>query len=318
MLNSSYAVIKMNRREEPCMLSQIKWNDRYNTNVGVIDAAHQKLFSIVSKLIALNEDEVKQQQACREGIKYFKNYTFKHFAEEEAYMQAINYSGYDLHKTLHDNMRDKTLPALEKELEEQGYSKESVNHFLGICVGWLNGHIIIEDLAITGRTVNKWIYHPSEDKLVSLKKATLQTLESFYKLQPELVSEHYSGENFSAGNIICYRLSYRNNAGEQMQVFLAYEERLALHILSGMVNKQITQFDKNVSQAVQILSQQFMTCIGKYFAPEYSYQFDRGEMLTFDQFLRTFDRAYPPYSLLFSTDGKGYIALCIKHSGIGK
>lgn len=296
------------------MLSAIKWDDRYNTNVGVIDAAHQKLFSIVSRLIALNEDETKQQHACREGIKYFKNYTFKHFAEEEAYMQAIDYEGYELHKILHDNMRDKTLPALEKELEEQDYSKESISHFLGICVGWLNGHIIIEDQAITGRTINKWVYQPSEDKLVSLEKAALQVLENFFKLDARLISEHYSGEIFTPENIICYRLNYCSNTGEQMQAFLAYEERLALHILGRMVNKQITKVDQTVAQAAKMLSQQFMTCIGKYFAPEYSYQFDKSDMLTFEQLLRTFDKAYPPYSLLFGTSGKGYLVLCIKQS----
>jgi len=312
MLNLSYKVKSAKPGEETCMLSEIKWNDRYNTNVGVIDAAHQKLFSIVSRLVALNEEETKQQQACREGIKYFKNYTFKHFAEEEAYMQAIDYSGYEMHKLLHDNMRDKTLPALEKELEEQNYSKESVSHFLGICVGWLNGHIIIEDLAITGRTINKWIHQPSEDKLISLEKTTLQVLETFFKLDAGLVSEHYSGEKFSPENIICCCLSYRSNTGELLQVFLAYEERLALHILSEMVSKQITRADKNVFQAVRTLSEQFMTCIGKYFAPEYSYQLEGSDMLTFDQLLRTFDKAYPPYSLLFDTGGKGYFVLCIR------
>lgn len=294
------------------MLSKIKWNDRYNTNVGVIDEAHQKLFSIVGKLIALNEDETKQQQACREGIKYFKNYTFKHFSEEEAYMQAIDYSGYEMHKTLHDNMRDKTLPALEREMEEQGYSKESVSHFLGICVGWLNGHIIIEDQAITGRTINKWVYQPSEDKLLSLEKAAIQVLESFFKVQADLISKHYSGEHFSSENVICYRINYHNHTGERLQVCLAYEERLALHLVSGVVNKQISKMDQNVSQAVKMLSQQFMTCIGKYFAPKYPYQLDKSEVLTFDQFIRTFDREYPPYSLLFSTGDKGYMALCIK------
>lgn len=75
---------------------------------------HKKLFSIVAivgKLIALNEDSAKQQHACREGIKYFKNYTLKHFAEEESYMRSINYSEYAMHQSLHDNMQNKTLPA---------------------------------------------------------------------------------------------------------------------------------------------------------------------------------------------------------------
>ena len=51
------------------MVKEIKWNERFNIGVESIDTAHRKLFSIVGKLIALNEDENKQQNACREGIK---------------------------------------------------------------------------------------------------------------------------------------------------------------------------------------------------------------------------------------------------------
>ena len=145
-----------------------------------------------------------------------------------------------------------------------------------------------------------------KDKLAALEKAASQTLETFFKLHPTLVSKHYGGEIFSSGNIICYRLSYHNSNGGQMRAFIAYEERLALHILSEMVNKQIVQVDPNVSQVLKMLSQQFMTCIGKYFGPEYSFQHDKSDMLSFDQFLRTFDKSYPPYSLLFNTGGNGY------------
>ena len=62
-------------------MEEIKWNDQFNLGVEIIDRAHQKLFSIVNKLVALSEDPVKQPYACREGIKYFKGYTLKHFAE---------------------------------------------------------------------------------------------------------------------------------------------------------------------------------------------------------------------------------------------
>ena len=138
------------------MTKEIKWNDRFNIGVDSIDTAHRRLFSIVGKLISLNEDETKQQHACREGIKYFKSYTIKHFEDEEAYMRSINYPNLAIHKSLHDSLRDKTLPALEEEMAAQDYSRESVQHFLGICVGWLNGHIMVEDRAITGKNPHKW------------------------------------------------------------------------------------------------------------------------------------------------------------------
>ena len=182
------------------MTKEIKWNDRFKVGVESIDSAHKKLFSIVGKLIALNEDENKQRHACREGIKYFKSYTIKHFEEEEAYMQSIGYLGLAVHKSLHDSLRDKTLPALEAEMEAQDYSTESVGHFLGICVGWLNGHIMVEDRAITGKNPHKWVHQPDDDELENLEKALSQGLESLSQTDVDIVSRRYSGEGFSTGN----------------------------------------------------------------------------------------------------------------------
>lgn len=187
-------------------LNAIKWNDRFNIGVEVVDKAHQKLFSIVGKLIVLNEEEKKQQHACREGIKYFKNYTLKHFAEEEAYMQSIGYPGYELHKKLHDNMCHNTLPALEEEMEEQDYSRESVGHFIGICIGWLNEHIMIEDHAIVGGYSHRWVHQSSEDAILSLQKAIVQAAKNLFRVDARLVSDHYSGEDFCEGNKLCLKI----------------------------------------------------------------------------------------------------------------
>lgn len=294
------------------MMKEVKWNDQFNIGVESIDKAHHKLFSIVGKLINLNETEAKQEHACREGVKYFKSYTIQHFADEEAYMQSIGYSGYAVHKRLHDDLRDKTLPALEAELEKRNYSPEAVQHFVGICVGWLNGHIMIEDRAITGRTSNKWVIQPSDNELTSLEKASIQTLQRLFRVQPQVISEHYGGEVFSLGNTLCYRLNYRNQKGELLQAYLTYEERLILQILGELLGKQISHADKTVIYAMKMLSQQFMALIKKQFELPDEYQLEKNDLLTFDQLLRTFEKEYPPYSLLFSTDGKGYFAFCIR------
>lgn len=294
-------------------MNEVKWNDRFNIGVDDIDKAHQRLFSIVGKLLSFNnEDEAKQQHACREGIKYLKNYAVKHFSEEEAYMKSIGYSEYELHKRLHDNMRDKTIPALETELEEENYSVESVQHFLGICIGWLTGHIMIEDHAITGRTSNKWVHNCSKDELISLGDAVIQVLSDTFKIKSQIISEHYSGEDFSSGNALCYRLNYRSVGGELAQVFILYEEQMVLNSLSGMLGRQIKKADKTVIHAMKLISQQFIECIEKYFELTNGYKLEKNDLLTFDQFLRTFDKEYPPYSLLFNANGKGYFAFCVK------
>lgn len=161
-------------------MTEIKWNDRFNIGVSSIDKAHQRLFSIVRKMVDFNDDEKDRQWVCTEGIKYFKNYALKHFADEEAYMKSIDYDGYETHKRIHDDLRDKTLPALEEDMEESGYSPESIQHFLGICIGWLTGHIMLEDHAITGRVANKWIYNTYVDK-------ESKRIQVFFVLEERLV-----------------------------------------------------------------------------------------------------------------------------------
>ncbi|MDE6600826.1 MAG: hemerythrin family protein [Lachnospiraceae bacterium] len=292
------------------MMNEIKWNDRFKIGVESIDTAHRKLFSIVGKLIALNEDEAKQQHACREGVKFFKSYTMKHFADEEAYMQSIGYPGLAIHKSLHDSLRDKTIPALEAEMEAQNYSTESVGHFLGICVGWLNGHIVVEDRAITGKTPQKWVHQPDDNILENLEKALIPPLESLSQADAEVISRHYSGEKFSSGKTLCFRLTYRTEKKKPIRLYLVYEESLVLQALSEILEMDITRIDQTVVSAMKYLSEQFIVHLKTHFPSSESRTLERNDMLTFEQFVRSFDREFPPYSLLFSAEGKGYFAFC--------
>lgn len=199
------------------MVKETEWNKQFRIGVDSIDNAHKKLFSIVRKLIHLSQDENNGQWACAEGIKYFKNYAVKHFADEEAYMQSIGYKGYEIHKHLHDDMRYKTLPALENDLLESNYSQESIHHFLGICLGWLTAHIMIEDRAITGNIPNRWTKDHTGADIKALEDGLSDTLQNIFKLKSTVVSEHYNGENF--GNSIIARLSYRQKEGRHVQIF---------------------------------------------------------------------------------------------------
>lgn len=295
------------------MPNEIKWNDRFCIGVDSIDRAHQRLFSIVGKLLDLNEDTAKQQHACREGIKYFKNYALKHFADEEAYMQSIGYSGYAMHKNLHDNMRDETLPALEAELEDQAYSTESVRHFIGICVGWLSGHIMTEDYAITGKGHSKWVEQADSDEMDSLVRSIIRSLETMCQAKSQLVSQHYGGEDVFSGKALCYRLTYLSMDKDRWQFYFVYEEPLVLRTLSSILNQEMPRIDQTAVSAMKILSEQFVDSVRAHFMAGRKYLLERNDLMTFEQLVRTFDKKYPPYNLLFSTEGKGYFAFCADH-----
>lgn len=291
------------------MAKELEWNERFNIGVEKVDKAHQRLFSIVQKLMMFSEDEKKGKWASAEAIKFFKSYTLKHFAEEEEYMRSIHYDGYEMHKRLHDVMRDKTIPALEKDLEENDYSSESIQHFTGISLGWLTGHILIEDRAITGRVPKRWDTIQPKNVTAAMEKVVSQIIMEVFKLQTRTVSVQYAGENF--GKCIYYRISYRSKEGKRLQVFLVMEERLVLSTVGQMLGIEFKKVDKMVLDAVRQISQQMMGHMRRYFKMLEQYEFEKDHMLTREQLEQDFLSEYPRYSLLFDT-GIGYFAFCIK------
>ena len=291
------------------MSKAIEWNKQFNIGVDSIDNAHRKLFSIVQKLIHLSRDENNGQWACAEGIKYFKNYTTEHFADEESYMRSIDYKGYEIHKRLHDDMRYKTLTALEKDLTESNYSQESIHHFLGICLGWLATHILIEDRAITGKISNRWkIDHAGAD-MDTLKNGLITTLQEIFRSQTEIVSEHYSGEDFGPSMII--RLVYCSTTGKKVQIFMVLEEILVLRTVSAMLGMPLTKMDNLVMNAGKELSLQIVKQLGKYCRQLSQYQLESSHFMTPEQFKKTSYLKIFDYSLLLNT-GHGYFAFCVR------
>ena len=175
------------------MESQLVWKDEYNIGVDIIDREHQRLFRIINKLFAFSDEKNKSQWACQEGIKYFKDHAAKHFVDEEKYMASIGYEGLESHGRLHREFREKTLPLLEKELEQTAYCADSVEHFLGVCVGWLIGHTMMEDRAITGAGVSRWDELLPEDRQEAVKKIIIQLVYDLFHLESHVISDTYGG-----------------------------------------------------------------------------------------------------------------------------
>lgn len=291
------------------MPKEAEWDKRFNIGVDSIDNAHRKLFSIVRKLIHLSKDENNGQWACAEGIKYFKSYAIEHFTDEESYMQSIGYKGYRIHKRLHDDMRYKTLPALEKDLTESNYSQEAIHHFLGICLGWLTAHILIEDRAITGKVSNKWKKDNSGSNMNILEDSLAITIRELFRLQTEIVSEHYSGEDFGTSMII--RLTYHSEDEKKVQIFMVLEESLVLKIVSAMLDMPLTKMDQLVLNAGNQLSLQIAERLAMHCHLSSQFQLESSHFMTDEQFRKTFYLEVFDYSLLFNT-GYGYFAFCIK------
>ncbi|MCM1258771.1 MAG: response regulator [Roseburia sp.] len=288
------------------MNNRIVWQNRYNIGVDFIDKEHRKLFSIINKLFEYGENDEKTQWVIQEGIKYFKGHAMQHFAEEEMYMASIHYEGYDRHRRIHDNFRKQTLPALEKELNESGYSPDSIKHFLGVCAGWLFGHTLTEDRAIAGQTSSKWENLMPEEDVALMSQTIIQVVDDLFQKEAKVISEHYTGEKFGKG--LYYRLLYSSSEGKEWEVLLIFEERVILSSLGDMI-AQTDKVNVMLVNAVRYAAKQFVDRIRSRFSSLSSYELKEENLLTYEQFKKAFGKGQPKCSLLLGTED-GYFVFC--------
>ena len=290
------------------MYNQLVWNDDYNIGVEVIDKEHRRLFNIINKLFAFGEEEKKSQWACQEGIKFFKEHAVKHFADEEKYMMSIHYEGLETHRHIHRDFRTKTLPALESELEHSDYSSEAVDHFLGVCAGWLIGHTLTEDHAITNGNTSKWADLLPGEERDSIKKVILQLLYDMFQLESHVISETYSGEKFGRG--VYYRLVYGAGEAEQKwEIILVFEEKLLINTVGKALGLQTNKLDSMLINATRYTARQFVERVKEYLPDADLFELQGENLLTYEEFRDVYERKNPQISLLFDT-GEGYFSYC--------
>ncbi len=290
-------------------MQQIQWQDRFNLGVEIIDQAHHRLFFIVQKIMELYVERHENKFACVEGIKYFKAYALKHFAEEEAYMRRIGYPGYLVHKKIHDRMKWETLPELERLLYASDFSTEAVQRFIGVCTGWLSGHIIIEDHAILGGGIRPWEPVELDSERSTIHSLLVLPLQEIFNCRIQYVGR------FSVKDAIYheqfYELCYRTRAGERLRVVLVMGEQMLLRAAGLLFGMDFYEVNDIVCFAVQEIAQNLMqraaSALGRQ--PD-EYQLKEGRFLAQAAFSALFQERSPEYSLLFHV-GQESFALCI-------
>lgn len=290
------------------MANQLVWQDRFNIGVEIIDSEHKKLFGILNRLFTHKADESKRQWACQEGIKYFKDHAMKHFIEEEQYMASIDYAGFETHRHLHDNFRRKTLPALERELSQSSFSPDAIDHFLGVCAGWLIGHTLTEDRAITGETTSQWGELLPQEQRDVMRQMIIGLLTGMFQLKSRVVSDCYGGEKF--GNSIYYRLVYAAKEGQKWEVMMAFEEKLLLNTIGSLMKMESEEVSVMLINIARYMAQQFVERIREQYPSKEKYEMKEEKLLSYEQFKKGFAEQRPQFSLLLDT-GEGYFACCM-------
>ncbi|WP_251317277.1 hemerythrin domain-containing protein [Flintibacter muris] len=291
------------------MDTHFEWQEEYNIGVDAIDKEHQRLFKIINKLFVFREEEKDSQWTCQEGIKYFKGHTIKHFADEEAYMASIGYEGLEEHRRIHRGFREHTLPALEQELEQTNYAPDSVDHFLGVCAGWLIGHTLTEDQAITGKREDIWENLLPSEMQSSIKQVIVQLIFDMFHLESQLISDTYRGEKFGKG--VYYRLVYGTPKDEAKQeIILVFEEKLLVNTVGKILGVQTNKLDSMLIHASRYTAQQFVGRVLEHLPAAKDYRLKEENLLSYEQFQRIFQKEKLQISLLLNTGGAGYFAYC--------
>lgn len=304
-----YRLKSCRRQQEGNDMQQILWQDRFNIGVEIVDLAHHKLFSIVDKMIELYVERHENKFACVEGIKYFKSYALKHFAEEEAYMREIGYSGYLTHKKHHDRMRWQTLPELEQSLYDSDFSTEAVQRFIGVCTGWLTGHIMIEDRAITGKTVSQPTLINLNDELSIIRAVILHPLQEMFGCNVQFVGKFSTKDTIVDAHY--YELIYSTQEGKKLRFILVIGERLLLSAAGLMFGIDFYARSEIVRFAMQEISQNLIQRAAVGFGVEPNkYQLESDRFLEKEEYDQIFKDQAPQYNLLFQVK-EDCFALCI-------
>lgn len=291
------------------METRLTWDEQYNMGVDIIDREHKKLFGILNKLFDFGRKEEKSRFACQEAIKYFKDHALQHFADEEAYMESINYPGLDAHRRIHKDFRKRMLPSLEKELELTDFSETSIRHFLNVCAGWLVGHTLIEDRMIgNGEPIKHWEKLLPEDEQAVMGQTIANLLHSMFRLEPQLISNCYTGEKFGEG-IYC-RLIYRDGDKNSWEFFFLFEKQLIGSTIGHVIDSNSEAIDIMLSNVAKYAAKQLVERIKNTFSSLEQFVMVREQLLTYEQFQKLYETRSPRFSLLFDT-GKGYFAYCM-------
>lgn len=290
------------------MEGQLVWKEEYNTGVDIIDREHRRLFKIINKLFVFTGEKSKSQWACREGIKFFKDHALKHFTEEEEYMASINYERLGVHVHIHSEFRERTLPALEEELEKTDYCADSVEHFLGVCAGWLVGHTLIEDRAITGRSRSRWMELLPNREQEPVKRIILRLMYDLFHLESYVISDAYGGEKFGRG--IYYRLVYgRDQGDEKYEMLLVFEEKLLINTVGKVMGIKTNKLNTLLMNAARYMARQFAEKVREHLPEMNGYKLMGENLLSYEQFKDLFGNEKMQVSLLLDT-GEGYFSYC--------
>ncbi len=119
----------------------------YYIGIDMIDEEHKQLFQYADEAYELLHDEYTPDKYDRIDIilEKLRDYTVKHFADEEQYMESINYKKLFTQKVQHQEFINKLDEFMEYHNEEVEDQDDQIMGILKYLTEWLTNHILYVD-----------------------------------------------------------------------------------------------------------------------------------------------------------------------------
>lgn len=124
-------------------------SEEYRTGLEHIDAEHIVLLDLTDRTKELLYDEnmlFKNDEICA-LLTGLREYTVKHFAHEEAFMESIGFDGLEAQRVQHRVFAEK-LEEFEEAVKQVtlGTQDAMIKELFNYLLTWLHDHIKIEDM----------------------------------------------------------------------------------------------------------------------------------------------------------------------------
>lgn len=128
----------------------------YYIGIDMIDEEHKQLFQYADEVYELLHNDMIPDKfdAIHDVLMNLRNYTVKHFSDEEEYMESIHYKKLFTQKIQHQEFINKLDEFMENHNEEVVDQNKQIEDILEYLTSWLINHILYVDGQITKKSIN--------------------------------------------------------------------------------------------------------------------------------------------------------------------